>query len=93
MTNTGLPGEAPGFGVDDSRIARTMASLDVVSGGRAGWNVVTSYSPDEMHNYGLPAPLDLAARYARAHEAIDVVRGLWGSWQDGAFVRDKAAGK
>lgn len=75
------------------RIARMMASLDVVSGGRAGWNVVTSYSPDEMRNYGLAAPLEPAVRYGRAHEAIDVVRGLWASWQDGAFIQDKASGR
>ena len=74
------------------RIARTMASLDIVSGGRAGWNVVTSYSPDEMYNYGLKTRLDHDERYQRANEAIEIVSGLWGSWQDGAFVRDKATG-
>jgi FMN-dependent oxidoreductase (nitrilotriacetate monooxygenase family) len=73
-------------------IARTMASLDIVSGGRAGWNVVTSYSPDEMANYGLEARPDHDVRYARAHEAIEIVRGLWASWQADAFVRDKASG-
>ncbi|MFO1170272.1 MAG: NtaA/DmoA family FMN-dependent monooxygenase [Hyphomicrobiaceae bacterium] len=74
------------------RIARAMASLDIVSNGRAGWNVVTSYSPDEMYNYGLDAPLDFRLRYARAHEAIEAVKGLWASWEEGAFVRDKAKG-
>ena len=74
------------------RIARTMASLDVISGGRAGWNVVTSYSPDEMLNYGLATRPEHDARYQRAHEAIEVVSGLWSSWQEGAFVRDKASG-
>lgn len=74
------------------RIARAMASLDVVSGGRAGWNVVTSYSPDEMYNYGLEARPDHDIRYARAREAIEAVQGLWASWEEGAFVRDKATG-
>lgn len=74
------------------RIARTMASLDIISGGRAGWNVVTSYSPDETLNYGLETRPDHDIRYRRAHEAIEVVCGLWASWQEGAFVRDKARG-
>lgn len=74
------------------RIARAMASLDVVSGGRAGWNVVTSYSPDEMYNYGLETRPDHDIRYARAREAIEAVKGLWASWEEGAFVRDKASG-
>ncbi len=74
------------------RIARTMASLDIISGGRAGWNVVTSYSPDEMLNYGLKTRPEHDERYRRAQEAIEVVSGLWRSWQAGAFVRDKASG-
>lgn len=74
------------------RIARTMASLDIISGGRAGWNVVTSYSPDEMLNYGLETRPDHDVRYARAFEAIEVVSGLWASWREGAFVRDKTEG-
>ncbi|MEZ5925687.1 MAG: LLM class flavin-dependent oxidoreductase [Hyphomicrobiaceae bacterium] len=90
--NIGLIGTISTTYAHPYRIARTMASLDVISGGRAGWNVVTSYSPDEMRNYGLETRPDHDTRYDRAFEAIEVVSGLWASWQDGAFVRDKASG-
>ena len=63
------------------RIARQIASLDVISHGRAGWNVVTSYSPYERQNFGVEDISNIDARYARAHEAIDVVQGLWNSWK------------
>lgn len=60
-------------------VARTFASLDRLSGGRAGWNVVTSLSDAEARNFGLEAHPDHAARYARAEEFHDVVTGLWDS--------------
>jgi alkanesulfonate monooxygenase len=72
-------------------IARRFASLDLMSRGRAGWNVVTSSNPAEAYNFGqsdLP-PHDL--RYARAREFVEVCRGLWDSWDDDAFVRDRAS--
>jgi N-acetyl-S-(2-succino)cysteine monooxygenase len=72
--------------------ARRMASLDHISGGRAGWNMVTSWSADEARNYNLDAPLSSAVRHARAAEFVDVVKGLWDSWDDDAFIRDKASG-
>ena len=73
--------------------ARRMASLDHISGGRAGWNMVTSWGMDEARNYGLEAPLESATRHERAVEFIDATRGLWDSWDDDAFIRDKATGQ
>ena len=73
-------------------LARKFASLDHISGGRAGWNVVTT-SADNVHgNFGLEAHPDPAVRYRRAHEFVDVVKGLWDSYDDDAFVRDPASG-
>ncbi|CAN5326656.1 LLM class flavin-dependent oxidoreductase [soil metagenome] len=73
-------------------IARRFASLDHISGGRAGWNIVTTGNPDTSHNFGREAHLEHATRYARAREFYDVVTGLWDSWADDAFVRDVDAG-
>lgn len=73
-------------------IARKFASLDHLSGGRAGWNVVTSANPHEAHNFGRDEHLDHADRYRRAREFHAVVTGLWDSWADDAFVRDVDAG-
>jgi alkanesulfonate monooxygenase len=69
-------------------IARRFASLDHLSGGRAGWNVVTTCNPDAALNFGLDEPMDHGERYRRAREFIDVVTGLWDSWADDAFIRD-----
>jgi alkanesulfonate monooxygenase len=69
-------------------IARKFASLDHISHGRAGWNVVTSGNPTEAQNFGREEHWEHAARYRRAHEFIDVVKGLWDSWADDAFIRD-----
>lgn len=77
---------------DPYLLARKFASLDHISKGRAAWNVVTT-SADNVHgNFGLAAHPDPAARYARAHEFVDVVKGLWDSFEDDAFVRDAASG-
>ena len=73
-------------------VARKFASLDHISGGRAGWNVVTSGNPHEAMNFGLDQHLDHEDRYRRAREFYDVVTGLWDSWADDAFVRDVEAG-
>jgi FMN-dependent oxidoreductase (nitrilotriacetate monooxygenase family) len=73
-------------------IARKFASLDHISGGRAGWNVVTSGNPNEAMNFGLEEHVEHATRYRRAREFFDVVTGLWDSWADDAFVRDVEAG-
>jgi FMN-dependent oxidoreductase (nitrilotriacetate monooxygenase family) len=73
-------------------VARKFASLDHISGGRAGWNVVTSGNPDEALNFGLEEHVEHATRYRRAREFFDVVTGLWDSWADDAFIRDVEAG-
>lgn len=73
-------------------VARKFASLDHLSGGRAGWNVVTTSNPDAAKNFGLEHHPEHGARYDRAREFVDVVTGLWDSWGDGAFVRDVSAG-
>jgi FMN-dependent oxidoreductase (nitrilotriacetate monooxygenase family) len=74
-------------------IARKFASLDNISGGRAGWNVVTSWSEQEAWNFSRDAHLDYDTRYDRAKEFVDVVTGLWDSWESDAFVHDKASGQ
>ena len=73
-------------------IARKFASLDHLSKGRAAWNLVTSVVSDEAWNFGREEHIDHADRYQRAEEFHDVVQGLWDSWEDDAFVRDKASG-
>ena len=73
-------------------IARRFASLDHISGGRAGWNIVTTSNPDAALNFGLDDQMEHDERYARAREFYDVVTGLWDSWADDAFVRDVESG-
>ena len=73
-------------------IARRFASLDHLSGGRAGWNIVTTSNPDATLNFGLEEHMEHAERYARAREFYEVVTGLWDSWADDAFVRDAESG-
>jgi FMN-dependent oxidoreductase (nitrilotriacetate monooxygenase family) len=74
------------------QVARKFASLDHISGGRAGWNLVTSSNPAEAVNFGDGPHMAHADRYVRAGEFVDVVRGLWDSFDDDAFVRDPQAG-
>lgn len=77
---------------DPYLLARKFASLDHLSKGRAAWNVVTT-SADNVHgNFGMDTHPDPATRYQRAHEFVDVVKGLWDSWDDDAFARDPASG-
>ena len=73
-------------------IARRFASLDHISEGRAGWNLVTTSNPDAALNFGMDDQMPHAERYARAREFFDVVTGLWDSWADDAFVRDVESG-
>lgn len=73
-------------------IARRFASIDHISGGRAGWNLVTSQIEDEAGNFGADHHMLHAERYERAEEFYDVVAGLWDSFGDGALPRDKASG-
>jgi FMN-dependent oxidoreductase (nitrilotriacetate monooxygenase family) len=74
-------------------IARKFASLDHISGGRAGWNIVTSWSEQEAWNFSREKHLDYETRYERAQEFVEVVTGLWESWEPDAFVHDKATGQ
>jgi alkanesulfonate monooxygenase len=73
-------------------IARRFASLDHISGGRAGWNLVTTSNPDAALNFGLAEHMEHGERYRRAREFFDVVTGLWDSWAEDAFVRDVEEG-
>jgi FMN-dependent oxidoreductase, nitrilotriacetate monooxygenase family len=73
-------------------LARKFASLDHISGGRAGWNLVTTSNPDAALNFGLEEHMEHGERYRRAREFFDVVTGLWDSWADDAFVRDVDSG-
>ena len=73
-------------------IARRFASLDHISGGRAGWNLVTTSNPDAALNFGLTEHMEHGERYRRAREFYDVVTGLWDSWAEDAFVRDVESG-
>ncbi len=73
------------------QVARKFASLDLISAGRAGWNMVTSERA-EAANFGIEDPLEHDDRYRRGDEFVRVCLGLWDSWEDGAFPRDKATG-
>jgi len=73
-------------------LARKFASLDIISGGRAGWNIVTTAGAEAARNFGLAEEPAHADRYARAAEFLDVSLKLWDSWEDDAIVADKAAG-
>ena len=74
-------------------VARKFATLDHLSHGRAGWNVVTSFTDGEARNFNRESHPDHATRYGRAREFVSVVQGLWDSWDDDAFVRDKLSGR
>jgi FMN-dependent oxidoreductase (nitrilotriacetate monooxygenase family) len=74
-------------------LARRFASLDLVSRGRAGWNVVTTADASAGRNFGSAGSSEHGARYARAQEFTDLVHALWDSWEDDAFVGDKASGR
>ncbi|MBK1658766.1 LLM class flavin-dependent oxidoreductase [Paracraurococcus ruber] len=77
---------------DPYHIARKFASLDHISNGRAGWNLVTTANPDAALNFGQDAHMAHGERYKRAREFYDVVTGLWDSFADDAFVRDVPSG-
>src|SRR5258707_5920678 len=73
-------------------IARRFASLDHLSGGRAGWNIVTTSNPDAALNFGMVEHMEHSERYRRARARYDVVTGVWDTWADDAFVRDVEKG-
>jgi N-acetyl-S-(2-succino)cysteine monooxygenase len=74
-------------------VARKFASLDHISGGRAGWNLVTSGQQEEAQNFGRDVHFGHGERYERAREFAEIVTALWDSWDDDAFIRDKASGQ
>jgi FMN-dependent oxidoreductase (nitrilotriacetate monooxygenase family) len=88
----GLVGTVSTSYSDPFTIARQFASLDLISGGRAGWNAVTSPLEGSGRNYGKPHP-EHALRYEIAGEYLEVAKGLWDSWDDDAFVRDRETGR
>lgn len=90
-TQLGLAATASTTYGEPFHIARVFASLDHLSQGRAGWNVVTTSYARTATNFGARHP-EHDERYAIAEEFVDVVKGLWDSWDDGAFPKDKATG-
>src|SRR5437764_15189080 len=73
-------------------VARTFATLDHLSGGRAAWNIVTSVNDSEAQNFGLEESLEHDARYDRAEEFLEATTGLWDTWEDDALVLDRERG-
>ena len=74
-------------------VARRFATLDLMSGGRAGWNVVTSLNDGEALNMGRDSHPEHDSRYDRADEFMEVVLGHWDTWEDGALIMDKQSGR
>jgi N-acetyl-S-(2-succino)cysteine monooxygenase len=91
-THIGLAGTMSTSYFEPYNLARQFASLDHLSGGRAGWNVVTSAHPAGGYNFGRDGLEDHALRYERAREFVDICFGLWDSWDDDAFRLDRASG-
>lgn len=89
----GLIGTATTTYNEPYTVARQFASLDQISEGRAGWNLVTSDNAAEAANFGRDQHVAHAARYERAREFHQVVTGLWDSWDDGALINDKDGGR
>lgn len=90
-TKIGLGGTVSTSYSEPYTVARQFASLDLLSGGRAAWNIVTSPLEGTAKNYGRVHP-DHGLRYEIASEYIEVVQGLWSSWEDDAFIRDREIG-
>lgn len=88
----GLIGTASTTFNEPYNLARSFASLDLISGGRAGWNIVTTYNQGAARNFGLDDVPSDAERYARAQEFVDVVTKLWDSWEDEAILVDRERG-
>jgi FMN-dependent oxidoreductase (nitrilotriacetate monooxygenase family) len=92
-TRLGLAATVSTTWTEPYNTARMLASLDRISGGRAGWNVVTGRNPEDALNFSKERHVDHAERYAMAEEFIDVCFGLWNSYEDDAFLLDKATGQ
>ena len=100
LTCMGMATEKLGLGATASTtyfepfdVARRFATLDLMSGGRAAWNVVTSLNDGEAHNMGKDAHLEHDFRYDRADEFMEVVLGHWDAWEDGSVIMDKKTGR
>ena len=91
-TKIGLVGTLTVSYSEPFNVARQFASLDHISGGRAGWNVVTSWLGETSANFSKPEHFPHDVRYRLAGEYLDVVQGLWDSWEDDAHVGDKDSG-
>ena len=91
-THLGLVGTVSTSYFEPFHVARKFASIDQLSGGRSGWNVVTSFNDKEALNFNRGEVLAHAERYRRAVEFVDVTKRLWDSWDDDAFVRDQDSG-
>jgi N-acetyl-S-(2-succino)cysteine monooxygenase len=87
--NIGLVCTASTSYYEPFNVARLFGSLDHISGGRAGWNVVTSANASASFNFNRDEHYDIEERYQRAREFVQVVLGLWDSWEDDAFLRDR----
>jgi N-acetyl-S-(2-succino)cysteine monooxygenase len=92
-SHIGLVGTASTTFSEPFNIARQFSSLDHISSGRAGWNVVTTTTNEAATNFGRDTMIDHELRYERATEFVDVVQALWDSWEDGARVLDKNTGQ
>jgi len=99
LTVMGMATERLGLGATYStsyyepfHVARVFATLDLMTGGRAAWNVVTSLNDGEAQNMGRDEVLDHDLRYDRADEFMEIVLGHWDAWEDDAIVQDKASG-
>ncbi|MDH2356596.1 LLM class flavin-dependent oxidoreductase [Bradyrhizobium sp. SSUT112] len=100
LTTMGLVTDKLGLGATCSTtyyepfdVARRFATLDLMSGGRAGWNVVTSLNDGEAFNMGRDSHPEHDSRYDRADEFMEVVLGHWDTWEDGALIMDKQSGR
>ncbi len=92
-TRIGLVATATATFDEPWMVARRFASMDHISKGRAGWNLVTASNADDALNFGLKSGVGREERYARAQEFFEVVTALWDSWAPDAFPQDKAAGR
>ena len=92
-THIGLIATASTSYNEPYNLARRFATLDLVSRGRVGWNVVTTADAAAGRNFGFAGASEHGARYARAREFTQVVHALWDSWEDDALVGDKASGR
>lgn len=90
--NIGLVATASTTYNEPYHIARKFGSLDQISNGRSGWNIVTSWSDQEALNFNRSEHLDYETRYERAEEFVNVVTGLWDGWDEDAFIHDKKSG-